>query len=138
MLFAMSLTLVALVAISVAGSPNALFFAIVVSAGLATATIRRLFPEGLFFSLTLANLIAVYASIFALFAEETFGRIGPAVLGIGFSLPLLSFIAGCSLRRGEVTADIGRLDLGNERGLYRALLWLVRCGDEAPSAGLPG
>jgi voltage-gated potassium channel len=124
-LLALSLTLVALVAISVAGGPNALFFAIIVSAGLATATVRWLFPEGLFFSLTLANLIAVYASIFAFFAEEVFGRIGSTVLGIGFSLPLLAFLVGCSLRRAEVRAVIDRPAIRGKRGLYRALVWLI-------------
>jgi voltage-gated potassium channel len=79
----------------------------------------------LFFSLTLANLIAVYASIFAFFTEEIFGRIGSTVLGIGFSLPLLSFLVGCSLRRGEVRAVIDRPAIRSERGLYKALLWLI-------------
>jgi len=122
MLFAPSLILVVLVAISVAGSANALFFAIVLSATFTTAMIRWLFPEGLFFSLTFANLIAVYASIFAFFAEDIFARIGPTVQGIGFSLPLLSFLVGCSLRRNVVRAVVDRADIRREGG---ALLWLI-------------
>ena len=124
-LFGLSLTLVILVGISVAGGPNILFFAIVLSAGLATALSHRLFPGGPLFSLTFANLIAVYASIFAFFIEEIFGRIRPVVSGIGFSLPILFFLVGCWLRRAEVTAVVDHPDLRNERGLYKALSWLV-------------
>lgn len=125
LLLALSLAFVALVSVSVAGGANNLFFAIVLSAGIVTAATRWLFPEGPFFSLTLTNLIAVYASIFAFFTEEIFARIGPSVLGIGFSLPLLSFLIGCTLRRTEVRAVIAHPDIRGERSLYRALLWLM-------------
>lgn len=124
-LFAISLTLVALVAVSVAGSALELFLAIIVSAGLATAVIRWLFPEAPFFSLTFANLIALYASIFAFFMEELFGRIGPSVSGLGFSLPVLLFLGGCWLRRADVQSVIDNPDLRSGRRLYRAMLWLL-------------
>jgi voltage-gated potassium channel len=124
-LFAISLTLVALVAISVAASASLLFLAIIVSAGVATAFIRWLFPEAPFFSLTFANLIALYASVFAFFMEELFERIGPGVSGIGFSLPILFFLVGCWLRRGDILAVVENPDLRGGRHLYRALLWLL-------------
>ncbi|HEY7669676.1 MAG TPA: ion channel [Hyphomicrobium sp.] len=124
-LFAISLALVALVAISVAGSALLLFFAIMASAGIATAVIRWLFPEAPFFALTFANLIALYASIFAFFMEELFGRIGAPVSGLGFSLPILFFLAGCWLRREDVQAVVDHPDLRGGRRLYRALLWLL-------------
>ena len=47
-LFAISLTLVALVGISVARSANSLFMAIILSASVATAFSRWLFPGGPF------------------------------------------------------------------------------------------
>ena len=77
-LFAISMTLVALVGISVARGANSLFMAIILSASVATAFSRWLFPRDPFFSLTFANPIAVYTSIFAFFMEEVFGvRSGP-------------------------------------------------------------
>ena len=102
-----------------------LFLAIVASAAVATAFIRWLFPEAPFFALTFANLIALYASIFAFFMEEMFGLIGPAVAGIGFSLPVCLFLVGCWLRREEVQAVVDNPDLRGGRRLYRALLWLL-------------
>jgi hypothetical protein len=115
-LFAVSLVLVALVAISVAGSINSLFLEIILSASVATAFSRWLFPEGAFFSL-FANLIAVYVSIFAFFMEELFGQIRPAVSGIGFSLPLLFFLLGCWLRRADITAVVGHPNIGDSQAL---------------------
>lgn len=124
-LFAISLTLVALVAVSVAGNALILFLAIIASAGVATALIRWLFPEAPFFALTFANLIALYASIFAFFMEELFELIGPAVAGLGFSFPVLFFLVGCWLRREDVQAVVDNPDLRGGRRLYRALLWLL-------------
>jgi len=124
-LFAISLSLVALVGISVAGSASVLFLAVIASAGIATAFIRWLFPEAPFFSLTFANLIALYASIFFFFMEQLFGRIGPSISGLGFSLPILLFLIGCWLRRADVQAVVDNPDLRGGRRLYRALLWLL-------------
>lgn len=124
-LFAVSLTLVALVAISVAGSTNSLFLAIILSAGAATAFIRWLFPEGSFFSLTFANLIAVYASIFAFFIEELFGQIRPVISGIGFSLPIFFFLVGCWLRRTDIRSVVDHPDIRSGQALYGALVWLI-------------
>ena len=124
-LFAISLTLVALVGISVARSANSLFMAIILSASVATAFSRWLFPGGPFFSLTFANLIAVYTCIFAFFMEEVFGEVRPAVSGIGFSLPILFFLVGCWLRRADITSVVDHPDLRSSQALYGALVWLV-------------
>jgi voltage-gated potassium channel len=124
-LFAISLGLVALVGISIAGSASLLFLAIIVSAGVATAFIRWLFPEAPFFSLTFANLIALYASIFAFFMEELFVRIGPGVSGIGFVLPIALFLAGCWVRRVDIRSVVDNPDIRTGGRLYRALLWLL-------------
>ena len=124
-LFAISLALVAVVAVSVAGSALALFIAILASAGVATAFIRWLFPEAPFFSLTFANLIALYASIFDFFMEELFVRIEAPIAGLGFVLPILCFLIGCWLRRADVQAVVDNPDLRGGRRLYRAMLWLV-------------
>src|SRR5262245_34912295 len=101
MLFLVSLTLVALVAVAIAGGTGVLFLAITLSAGIAAAFLRHLFPGRSFFSLTFTNLVAVYASIFAFFMEELFDRIGPALSGAGFSLPIFAFLLGCWLRRAD-------------------------------------
>jgi len=124
-LFAISLTLVALVAVSVAGSVNLLFLAIILSAGTATAFVRWAFPERAFFSLTFANLIAVYTAIFAFFMEEVFGQIKPATSGIGFTLPIIAFLIGCWIRRADVRAVVDHPDIRRGQALCGALIWLI-------------
>jgi voltage-gated potassium channel len=96
-----------------------------VSAAMATAFIRWLFPRAPFFALTFANLIALYASIFAFFMEELFQRVGPAVSGLGFSLPVVFFLAGCGLRRADVQVVVDNPNIRGGRRLYRALFWLL-------------
>lgn len=125
LLLATSFGLVVLVAVSVSGSLNLLFMGIVASAGAATAFIRWAFPERAFFSLTFANLTAVYAAVFGFFMEEVFSQIRPAISGIGFSLPILAFVIGCWLRRADVRAVIDHPDIRTGQALYGALAWLV-------------
>lgn len=124
-LSAASLALVALVAIAVAGTATVLFLAIAASAGMAGAFLRCLFPGRSYFSLTFTNLVAVYASIFAFFLEELFGRIGPTVSGVGFCLPILAFLVGCWLRRADIHAVIDQPDIRSGQALYGALVWLI-------------
>jgi voltage-gated potassium channel len=124
-LIAVSLALVALVGISVAGNINFLFLSILLSAGMATAFIRALFPKRSFFSHTFTNLVAVYASIFAFFVEELFGQISPVVMGIGFCLPILAFLVGCWLLRADIRAVVDQPEIRDGRALYGALTWLA-------------
>lgn len=123
-LFLVSLGLVALVAISVARSANVLFFSIVLSATLATIFLRWLFPGRTFFHLTFANLIAAYAAIFAFFIEDLFGHVSLLVEGVGFSMPVLFFLAGCWYRREELRSVVDMPEFRGEYPLKGALTWL--------------
>jgi len=122
---ALSLAFVFIVAVATAGIGSPLFFAILLSAGLAIAFIPALFPTSRLFSIAFANLIAVYAAIFSLFVGEIFSGVDAAVLGIGFSLPILFFVAGCWLRRAEVRAVVAHPALRGEQRVIAALAWLV-------------
>lgn len=120
-----SLAFVCLVAVATAGIGSPLFFAILLSAGLAVAFIPALFPASRLFSIAFANLIAVYAAIFSLFVDEIFARVDAFALSVGFSLPILCFVAGCWLRQGEVRAVLAHPALRSERRLLAALVWLA-------------
>lgn len=121
---AISLAFLFLVAVATAGIASPLFPAIMLSAGLAIATIQALFPVSRLFSLAFANLIAVYAAIFSLFVEEVFRGVDPALLSIGFSLPIFAFVAGCWLRRDQVRAVVAQPAIRSERRMLGAILWL--------------
>ena len=120
----LSLAFLFFVAFATAGNRLPLFIAIMVSAALAIVAIQLLFPVGRLFSIAFANLIAVYAAIFSLFAEEVFGGVDPALLSLGFSLPIFAFVAGCWFRREQVRAVVAHPALRSERRMLGAFLWL--------------
>jgi voltage-gated potassium channel len=122
-LVGLSLGFVALVGISVAGSFNFLFFAILFSAAIAMVAIQQLFPHSGLFPITFASLAAVYASIFALFVEGLFFSLGKVTLGIGFSTPILLFIAGCWWQQDEIRVNVADWAITSEKGLLRTFLW---------------
>ncbi len=122
-LVGLSMGFVALVAISAAGAANFLFFAIVLSAAIAMTAIAELFPRSGLFPITFASLTAVYASIFALFAEAMFYSLGAVTLGVGFAAPILLFIAGCWWRRDEIRAEVVDSAIVSEKSLPQAFLW---------------
>lgn len=122
---AASALLLTLVALAITGRPNALFLAILGMAGASAWFIRWLFPKGGFLSLTLVNLIAVYATIFVFFADELFGRIRPGAAGLGFSLPIAAFLAGCWAWRKDISAVLEDPRIRDSQSLLRALFWLV-------------
>lgn len=121
----LSFVVVALVAFAVAGAVNALMLAIFISAAISTGVIHRLFPGKTDFSLSLANLVAVYASIFAFFVDEAFGRIDHASLGAGFAVPLAFFVGGCWWHRADIRKVVGNPEARKERGFFAVLSWLV-------------
>jgi voltage-gated potassium channel len=121
---ALSLAFLFFVAFATASNRTPLFIAIMVSAALAIAALQLLFPVGRLFSIAFANLIAVYAAIFSLFAEEVFSGVDPALLSLGFSLPIFAFVAGCWFRREQVRAVVAHPALRSERRMLGAFLWL--------------
>lgn len=123
--FALSLALLALVGFAVAGSFGHLFIAIMTSAATAAGFIRWLFKKGRFLALTLINLIAVYAAVYAFFIDALFGAVGPATAAIGFSLPVFSFLAGCWLWRADVAVVIDEPQIRDSTSLLRALVWMA-------------
>jgi len=124
-LLAGSWAFVAVVAFGVAGSLNALFAAITLTAGVASVLVRWLFPKRAFFSLTFANLIAVYAAVFAFFMEQVFGTVPSATAGFGFSLPVAAFLCGCLIWRESIGFLVDNPSLRDSRSLFSSASWLL-------------
>jgi voltage-gated potassium channel len=124
-LFAISLFPVVLVGLAIAGSLNLFFGIIVLTTTGATLLIRWMFPDDSFFALTFTCLVAVYATIFAFFVDEVFGRIRPGISGIGFGLPILFFVSACWFWRSDIKSVVDQRNLADGPALTRALLWLV-------------
>lgn len=121
----LSFALVGLVALAVAGLTSPLFYAIIGATVISAAVLHQLFPGSQLLWIAFVNLIAIYAAFFALFTEEVFDKIEPAILACGFALPILLFLVGCRIRRHEIRSVVMDPALRSERGLLRAFAWLL-------------
>lgn len=118
--------LVGLIAVAVDEIGSAFFFVLVGSVVGAVGSVLWLFPGSRLFSVALANLLGVYACVFQFLSAANFAAVSPGVREAGFVLPILAFIAGCWLRRGEIRAIALESRLGaGELSLLPALLWLA-------------
>ena len=121
----LTIVFISLVAVATAGIANLLILAIVLSAALAIAVIRVLFPASPLFSIAFGNLTAIYVAIFSLFVEEVFAEVKVRILGIGFCLPIIFFVAGCWLRRGQISTLVARPAIRDGQRLMQAAAWLA-------------
>ncbi|MEQ1650083.1 MAG: potassium channel family protein, partial [Hyphomicrobiaceae bacterium] len=117
--------LLTLVALAIAGGPNVLFFMVFVSALLGTGTLFHLFQDKPFFAASFSTLTAVYASVFAYFLDDLFGKVSTAATGVGFALPIACFAFACWWQRDIVRAAIARTDVSDEMEFRRSALWLL-------------
>ncbi len=116
--------LVGLIAVAVA--PGAWFFALQIVAVVAAAgAIHWLFPGSPFFTVALANFIAIYTCLFVFFWETNFRAIDPWAAFAGYGLPLLGFLAGVWWRRQSVRAIVGKAGIEDERHVARVFRWLL-------------
>ena len=117
-------TLVGLIAVAVA--PDTWFFVLeVVAVTLTAGAVHWLFPGSQFFTVALANFIAIYTCFFVFFWETNFRGIAPVAAFVGYGLPLAGFVAGVWSRRARVRAIVGRPRLDDDRGVARVFWWLV-------------
>jgi voltage-gated potassium channel len=65
-----------------------------------------LFPGGLHFGITVANLLAFYACLFAFFHEANFADASPAFVDVAFLLPVMGFLGSCFVRRAHIAGII--------------------------------
>ncbi len=65
-----------------------------------------IFPGGLHFGVTVANLLAFYACLFEFFHEANFPDAPPAFVDVSFLLPVVGFLGACFLRRARIAAMI--------------------------------
>lgn len=64
------------------------------------------FPGGMHFGVTVANLLALYACLFVFFREANFADAPRRQSIISLALPVLGFLGACFLRRREVAGAI--------------------------------
>ncbi len=84
-----------------------------------------LFPGSLFFSLALANSLAIYVSIFVFFSEANFHGVSDAAQDFGFALPLAAFLIGAYLRRDTIRNVVMAAHVTSRAEFTRVTRWLI-------------
>lgn len=116
------LTLVALAVGEVAGYFFVLMLAVVV---IAVGTINLVFESSLFFSIALANFIAIYACAFIFFTLANFPMVPVWSIYVGYVTPLVAFVLGAIRRRDEIRSIVSAHRVREERHFGRILSWLI-------------
>lgn len=102
-----------------------LSFLMVFSIILSVAACSVLLPGSLFFTLALANLVAVYSCFFVIILDSHFRTIDLVWQWIGYISPLLAFLAGTVLRRRQIRLIIHSRTAPNPSTYAHALLMLL-------------
>ncbi len=84
-----------------------------------------LFPGSLFFSLALANSLAIYVSIFVFFSEANFPDVSDFAQDFGFALPLMAFLAGAYFRRDTIRSVVLAAHVTSRAEFRRVSRWLI-------------
>ena len=120
--------LMVLVAYAVAETTDYFFYATLSIAVFAVAAFLVLFPGSLFFSLALANFLAVYASVFTFIKIANFGAVSASATAIGLVLPVLAFVIGSAWHRKEIRAIVTSAVPVETRKPGRVFGWLAFVG----------
>ena len=120
-----TIVLLGLIALAIGDVDSPFLYVLVAAVGTCVAFIHRLFPRSRLFSIALANLLGVYACLFQFFVATNFGSVIPAILPVGFVMPILAFLAGCWWRRNAIRDVVAARKVRGELPFLHALAWLL-------------
>jgi voltage-gated potassium channel len=105
----------------------ATYFGVIVLAGIGTAAFyfHVVFPGSRFFSISLANSIAVYACVFLIFVTINFPTVDRLYASTGFVFPIVAFFGGTFLKRDEIRGIVTARQVRAERDFPRTFRWLI-------------
>jgi voltage-gated potassium channel len=84
-----------------------------------------LFPGGAHFGMTVANFLAIYASLFEFFRDANFPAAPRAFALAGIAMPVLGFLGGCIMRRRQIYSIIHARRIRELERLPRPSSWLL-------------
>jgi voltage-gated potassium channel len=82
-----------------------------------------LFPGGLGFGITVANVLAVYLCLFQLFRDASFARAPETSVFIAAVMPVIAFLLGCVFRRRAIASALRARHRHNIQQLPRLRRW---------------
>lgn len=120
-----TLALVSMLTFSTHVIAHELSFVMLISIVTAVALSSYFLPGSLFFTLALANIIAVYASFFVIILDSDFRSVERPVQWIGFISPLLAFFIGTLVRHKQIRHIINSQKDLNPADYAHALLIML-------------
>jgi voltage-gated potassium channel len=128
--------------VTLAVSPGLGVMAAVVPAAIAGAAafFYFAFVGGRFFTLALANYLALYSCVFVFFAQANWSPyLSLWAVAVGYLLPIGAFVLGALLHRQEIGSIVSAEHLRNQSHFWRIFSWLVPVfGIGALTFALPG
>ncbi|KLN59678.1 hypothetical protein WH96_16015 [Kiloniella spongiae] len=113
-----------LVALAI-GSVNFVQFIVYFSAVVFNVVyLYSVFPGSRFFSISVANFIALYTCLFSFFVTANFSFVSGELLGVGYFMPILGFFGGTWINRKSIKSVVVE-HRKNAKGLtVRSVKWL--------------
>ena len=123
----MVFTIALILLVGYAMTDVATYFGVIVFAGIGTAAFyfQLVFPGSRFFSISLANSLAVYACVFVVFVTINFPGVDRVYASVGFILPIVAFFGGTLLKRDQIRNIVTARQVRAEREFPRAFRWLI-------------
>ncbi|MCX7355756.1 MAG: ion channel [Alphaproteobacteria bacterium] len=117
--FALSAILILLVASSVAETVNYFYLVVIGVVAASVAIFTILFPTFYFFSIALANFLAVYTCVFTFIRLTAFSTLDDWVVHVGFAMPVMAFVAGSIWHRRAIRAIVQAAEAGGRPRFLR-------------------
>ena len=120
-----ALILLVLIALATGGVANSFFLVMLVMVLGAVAMFYLIFPGSHFFTIALADFLAVYVCLFVFFVEANFEPVSTLAVQLGFCLPIVAFLVSVWWRRDTIRRIVMSRRLREEGRFGRVLLWLL-------------
>jgi voltage-gated potassium channel len=118
-------SLVLLIAFSITEAFDYFLFVMLAVVIGAVVAFLVLFPGSLFFSLSFASFLGVYACLFTFLRITNFEAVSRLATYVGFAMPVIGFVAGAVWHRREIRAIVTEERLRDVSQLGQVFGWLV-------------
>lgn len=121
----LTLVLVVLIDLAIGGAYDPFFFMFLGIVLGAVCFFYWMFPRSWFFTIALADFLAVYACIFIFLVESNFPSISIWAVQTGFVLPILLFLLGVWWRRRSIHDIVMSQHLRETRHFAHVFVWMI-------------
>jgi len=122
--FVFTVLLLGLIALAITEIGTFVMLAMFAIVTIAVGSIYFLFPGSNFFAISLTNFLGVYACVFVYFTETNFRLVESWAMQVGFTLPVVAFMAGAVVRRETIRHVVYARDVRGRRRFGLAFRWL--------------